>query len=103
MTTKLNPRQLTIRGLEACGWKLDSTAKTNKYRVYTRDGDDQLYLVGKAGGFRTMRRGEPLTESISLTGGRAHRAYQAVGDPAYRFESVKQAQATFTTIAKGTT
>lgn len=76
---KPNNRANTIKGLEFCGWAWDQTARTSKFRVYVREGGKEKMLVGKSGALRLCREGKTVAESVSLTGGRIHRAYQAVG------------------------
>ena len=56
----------TIAGLKALGYKLDTTARTSKYLVYRRD--DHTWIVGRAGGLRSIRGNGPITSSVSRTG-----------------------------------
>lgn len=72
----MTAKEKTIRGLVATGWvEISGTAM---YRRFERDGVEML--VGKAGALRSMSAGKPISESISLSGGRTHRAYQYVGE-----------------------
>jgi len=88
-----NNRQHTIAGLEACGWKLDTTARTNKYQVYARTDKDYRLLVGKSGALRLTRG--TISDAMSCTGGQMHLALQAVGRVAKSLTSVEQAQRMF--------
>lgn len=83
-------RELTIRGLQACGWRIDDNARTKKYLAFVHPDDPRTYFVSKAGALRVSRKKGSKT-SLSLTGTAVHRAYQEVGDPDYSFESVQQA------------
>ena len=91
-------RDLTIRGLKACGWRIDETFGSKKYLVFTRQDDPRTYFVGRSGALRMSPTGN-VTTSLSLTGSASHRAYQAVGDPAYRFESVEQAREVWSRVS----
>ena len=90
----MNSKQHTIAGLEACGWKLDSTARTSKYRVYVSPDGSISLLVGKSGALRILREGT-IAKSASITGGKRHIAMQAVGRVAQSLTSVAQAQRMF--------
>jgi hypothetical protein len=91
---KTSNRQLMIRGLLATGWT-KTWAKTAKYEIYSMDGTDQLMLVGKSGALRTVKRGDPIARSISLTSSRVQRAFYWVGMKADSCSSVDQARVVF--------
>ena len=80
----------TIAGLEALGCKLDTTARTNKYLVYRRD--DHTWIVGRAGGLRSIRGNGPITSSVSRTGTIYHKALQELGTHKESFSSTEQAE-----------
>lgn len=84
-----NKRDLTISGLERCGWVKD-IPPGRKYLAFRKHGDPRTYYVGNSGALRMSRYGK-VTGSLSLTGTAAHRAYQEVGNPHYRFDTVEQA------------
>ena len=88
-----NSKQHTIAGLEATGWTIDTTARSSKYLVYIRGDKPYRLLVGKSGALR-MTRGT-ISDSFSMTGGRSHRAFAAVGRVAKSLTSVEQAQRMF--------
>lgn len=91
-------KELTIRGLKARGFVLDVNARTSKYQVFSKPAEERIYLVGSAGGLRMNRGRLSVAQSVSLTGTKAHLAYQQLGDPAFRFESVDQADGTYRSI-----
>jgi hypothetical protein len=93
----MNNRELTIRGLTACGFT--QTRQTAKYLVFTATDDARTYFLGRSGGLRMSRTGT-FTGSLSLTGCAGHKAFKTVGDPSYRFESVTQAREVWTTALR---
>ena len=92
-------KQLTINGLMACGYVTDPDARTSKYMVFRPANVDAdcRFFVGKSGALRFSSKGN-ATDSISLTDGIRHKAFQEVGQPHYRFESVEQARRTYETV-----
>ena len=81
---KMNKKQATITGIEACG--LTRTFRSNRYRTYDcycEDTGERLYtlLVGKSGALRVLsgRRGNDLSLSISITGTLCHASYEYIG------------------------
>lgn len=93
MAKKLSDRDLLIRGLAACGWTRDASARTKKFQVYKSEISELRAYVGRSGAFRLAKDGtEPLARTTSHTGGVLHRAYIAVGDPALTFTDTKEAR-----------
>ena len=87
---KLTKTELLHAGFKACGWKVDPKAKTSKYTVYVKTGQDAKYLIGKSGALRKTRTN--VADSISLS----HKvnlleAYRKVGSRAASYSSVEQA------------
>lgn len=96
MSKKLSARDLLIRGLEACGWTRDPSAKTKKFQVYKSAIDERRAYVGRSGALRLAKDGSvPVAKTISHTGGVVHRAYMAVGAPNVTFTSTEEARAAF--------
>lgn len=94
MAKKLTARDLLIRGLEACGWTRDPSAKTKKFQVYKSAIDERRAYVGRSGALRLAKDGSvPVAKTISHTGGVVHRAYIAVGDPNVTYLSDEEARA----------
>ena len=94
----MNSKQLTIAGLIARGF-LEVAGASKKYRVFARTNVNRRYLVGHSGALRACD-GSALSPSISLTGTRAHRAFQGVGEMAGGLTSVEQADAVFAEFQK---
>lgn len=88
-------RDQLIRGLIAYGYVEDQNPGRTKYRVF--EGPFGTMFVGKAGGLRVSREGL-VTASRSLTDSAIHRAFVALGNPQYRFESREQAVSAFNLI-----
>lgn len=73
---KLSKRRLLIEAFTACGCH-PAKLRTTKYVGFVRDG--RTYLIGKSGALRTMKNGEAVADSRSLTGNRWYRALLVVG------------------------
>ena len=84
-------RDKTIAGLKATGWIPDTAARTSKYLVLEFPGRRDRILIGRSGAIR--KTPSTVAMSISLTGGRWHKALQTVGERAGQYSSVEQAQA----------
>jgi hypothetical protein len=93
-TTTRPTRARTIAGLLAMGYK-DFSPPERKYRSFHRIGQPRHYLVGKSGGLRLVLSGQQLADSLSITGGKEHRALSEVGDPCFRFRSSEEARQVF--------
>lgn len=76
--SKLCARDATIRGLQRIGWK--QTRETGGYRIFSRDGQDYLLLVGKSGALRKTYNATVVSKSLSITGSRLHNAIKTIGD-----------------------
>lgn len=90
MAKKLTKRELTIRGLLACGYRLDAQARTSKYEVYKLEGDVRKILVGRSGSLRSTR--STVARSISQTNNAYHKAMVIVGERADGYTSHEQAR-----------
>lgn len=99
MTTKPSKRQLTINGLLACGWREVKPAPSRKYLTFERS-DCGRFFVGKSGALRWASR-VAVSDSRSMTDGREHNAYQEIGNPAIRWQSVDQAVDAYSRIMVG--
>ena len=85
----MNSKALTIAGLVSRGFsEMPSTSR--KYKVFARPDSDRKYLIGSAGALRVVVGNEPISGSVSLTGTRAHKAFQAVGKFAAKTNTVEQ-------------
>ena len=92
-------KQRTIDGLLACGWVLDTNARTSKYQVFAPTFDerygneDRKLLVGKSGALRLLTaKRTAVADSLSITGGSYHKALQVVGDRKDSYSSAEQAR-----------
>lgn len=90
----MNSKALTIAGLLARGY-VETPSTSRKYKVFARPDSDRKYLVGSAGGLRVVTGNGPISGSVSLTGTRAHKAFQAVGKFAAKTNTVEQNDAMF--------
>lgn len=93
---KLPKRELLVRGLLACGWTKTDKIRTTKFSAYLSPHGGQVALVGPAGALRMLKaETDPVSQSVSLTGGTDYRAYVAVGDPNVTYLSDEEARAAF--------
>ena len=90
---KPNAKQLTVAGLLACGWTLDTTARAKHYDVYRHDLYGRRWLIGHSGALRWVAPGEPISASRSMTGTNYHHALQVVGSRAKGYTTAEQARA----------
>lgn len=70
-------RELTIRGLKHKGWTEDENARTSKYVVFKKDGEERMF-VGRNGALRYSAKGN-VTDSISLTDKKLHKEIMQTG------------------------
>jgi len=97
---KTSKRQLTINGLKACGWREVKPAPSRKYLAYDRNDGQGRMFVGGSGALRWSRTGK-ASDSRSETDTASHKAYQEIGNPAIRWESVDQAVDAYSRIMVG--
>jgi hypothetical protein len=85
-------RDKMIAGLQACGWRRDVTARTNKYQVFVKDGHF-TYLVGSAGALRRIKPGQPIASSISSTDSSFAEILKIIGEHADAYKTPAEAVA----------
>lgn len=100
MTTKPSKRQLMINGLLACGWREVKPAPSRKYLAYDRNDGQGRMFVGGSGALRWSRTGK-ASDSLSMTDNFRHKAYQEIGNPAYRFVDTDQAVEAYRAVVAG--
>ena len=93
MPKKKTQKELLEAGLKACGWKEDVSARSTRYKVFTKDGTDVKCLIGKGGAFRRTKT--TVSNSRSATDSMEHVAYKKVGLRAESYSSVEQAMADY--------
>ncbi|MCG3778552.1 MAG: hypothetical protein JW388_1273 [Nitrospira sp.] len=98
----MNSKALTIAGLIARGY-VETPSTSRKYKVFARQDSDRKYIIGSAGALRVLIASRhaieagnvPISWSVSLTGTREHKAFQAVGKFAAKTNTVEQNDAMF--------
>jgi hypothetical protein len=89
--TTINSKS-TIAGLTAMGWTLDPQPPTRKYAVYRNPDFAFRLLIGKSGALRKLPHGGTVAGSISLTGGRYHRAICQMESERKKFDTTYMCQ-----------
>lgn len=81
--SKLNNKEATIAGLEACGY-IEDRGRSTKFRCFDKPVPEGVttvtYLVGKSGALRYIGpNGSAIADSCSRTNTKSHAAFRYVG------------------------
>ena len=86
----MNNKQATIAGILACGYE-EEPGRSRKYRCFNKPAPEgvptRTLLVGKSGALRVIPEScSAISESLSKTDSKVHKAYQYVGRMADRID-----------------